>query len=210
MAIAPISRCTCDHPHLLRPLMRLMLAASALALAACTSQPLQGSYVVPTTDCCATLAEYAFKPLPLGQETDVSLTATSPTLALNGQRGHFVGFSIPPGVIASAVSVKTYLSSDFLPKATAVAPQFHFFDARFQPLAKVAVTDMQSEGGFWRSAVSGRVAVPSDTRYIVLMASRGEAWRAVVRSENGTQYRLPPAALGDLSVRLFGERTSGQ
>lgn len=194
----------------LRWTVRGLLAAGAVALAACTSEPLVRHYVVPSGACCSTVAQHTFTPLPLGQETDVSLTPASPTLTLNGQHGHFVGFGVPVGVVATALSMKTYLSTSFLPKATAVAPEVHFFDAQFRPLGTVAVNDMQVESGFWRGGLAGRVAVPRDTRYIVLRAGSGEGSYAVVRSENGTPYRVPPAALGDMSVRLFGERVAAQ
>src|SRR5690349_563573 len=144
-------------------MMWRMLAVVAFALVGCTSQPLVGQYSAPHADCCATVADDNFTPLALGKEEDYSFASTTPTLILDVRSGHFAGFSVPGGFVATTAAVKSYLSTDYLPKATAVAPELHFFDAQFRPLEKAAVGDMQSDDGFWRASVSGRVAVPGLT-----------------------------------------------
>jgi hypothetical protein len=189
-------------------LLRKGLGAACVALAACTSQPLVGRYAPPSSGCCASLADSSFSTLPLGKEVEFSLSPNTPTLLIDGRREHFAAFSVPSGSVATAAALRSYLSSGFLPKATAVAPEVHFFDAQFRPLGKAALGAMQSDNGFWRASVSGRVDVPSKTRYIAVIATDGKAGLGLVRSDNGTPYRIPPAALGDMSIRLFGEVTA--
>lgn len=189
-------------------LLRRVLSAACVALSACASQPLVGQYAPPNGACCATVADVNFSPLALGKEVDFSLAPNTPTLKIEERQGHVAGFSVPSGFVATTAAVKSYVSTGYLPNATAVAPELHFFDAQFRPVGKAAVGDMRSDNGFWRASVSGRVAVPFQTRYIVVMATKGEAGRGLVRSDNGTPYLLPPAALGDLSIRLFGQEAA--
>ena len=54
--------------------------------------------------------------------------------------------------------------------------------------------------------MSGRVAVPVGARYVVVKPGDGSAGVPVVYSDNGTPGRVNPAAVGDFSLRLFGEQ----
>lgn len=191
-----------------RFILPVVLACAGFWLSACTSQPLVGDYVPPVAACCSKVSDYGFQPLALGKETDFSLAENGPTLTIDGRRGFFAGFSIRADIVASAAVVKSYLSTGFLPKATAVVPELVFYDADLQRIGSTTVSNMQSDNGFWRSSISGRVAVPNKTRHIVIIAGNGAKGRTLIRSENGTPYYLPPAALGDLSIRLFGEAES--
>ncbi len=193
-------------PHLLQSLRGgALLMLASLALAGCAGQPLVGHYEAPKASCCASLADYTFAALPLAKDTDFSLVAQSPTLDIEGRPRHFAGFRVADGIVPSAVVVHSYLTTGFLPQATTVVPELHFYDAQLRPIGSATATAMQSDGGFWRTGVQGRIAVPGDTRYIVVVASNGEAgYGPMVRSDNGTPYDIPAAALGDLSIRLFG------
>jgi hypothetical protein len=188
-----------------RQLTGLLLAGLGLALAGCTSHPRVSEYRVSTASCCSNLSNYSFPALAPGNEVEFSLAPSTPTIAFDNRLAHFAGFEVPRGVVPSALTVKTYLSTGFLPKATAVAPEVRFFDDRLEPLGKLVVADMQSDKGFWRGSVSGRVPVPRGTRYIVIVPATGGSGVGTVRAENGTPYRLPAAALGDLSIRLYEE-----
>ena len=182
-----------------------------LALAGCASQPLVGHYEAPVAGCCAALADYRFPALPLAKDTQFSLTAQSPTLDLEGRPKHFAGFRVDDGITPSAVVVHSYLTTAFLPRATVVVPELHFYDEQLHSIGSVTARDMRYHNEFWRVGVQGRVAVPREARYIVLVASNGDAgYGPMVRSDNGSPHYIPAAALGDLSLRLFGSAEPGK
>ena len=186
-------------------LSRLAAAALCGALTGCAGQPTVGQYAAPNTACCSSISEFTFRPVLLGQEVEFSLSPANPTYDFSGPRQHFVALRIPDGFAATTIQVRTYLSTAYLPQATAVIPEFLFLDVDYKVLTRRPTENFQTAGGFWRSAVSGRVQVPSQTRYIVVTAGDGRSGVPVVRSENGTPYRVNPAALGDFSLRMFGE-----
>jgi hypothetical protein len=188
---------------------RWMLAA--LALAGCASQPLVGHYETPAASRCAALADHRFPVLPLAKEMQFSLTAQSPTLAFDGRPRHFAGFRVDEGATPSAVVVRSYLTMAYLPRATAVVPELHFYEGQLHPIGSVTAMDMWYHNEFWRVGVQGSVAVPRETRYIVLVAGNGDAgYGPMVRAENGLAYHIPAAALGDLSIRLVGGVGAGK
>jgi hypothetical protein len=118
---------------------------------------------------------------------------------------------VDDGVVPSAVVVYSYLTTAFLPRDTAVVPELHFYDEQLLPIGSVTAMDMRYHNEFWRVGVQGRVAVPREARYIVLVAGNGDAgYGPMLRADNGAAYFIPAAALGDLSVRLFGSVEPGK
>jgi hypothetical protein len=176
---------------------------ASLALAGCASQPLVGHYEAPAANCCAALADYRFPVLPLAKEMQFSLTAQSPTLALEGRPRHFAGFRVEEGAGPSFVVVFSYLSTVYLPRATAVVPNLHFYDGQFHLIGSVTAMDMWHRNELWRVGVQGSVALPREARYIVLVAGNRDAagYGPIVQAPNGSSY-VPASALGDLSIRL--------
>lgn len=143
--------------------------------------------------------------MPLGKEVEFGLKADTSAYAFDGRRQHFVALKIPAGFTATTIQVRTYLSTGFLPRATAVIPEVIFLDRNRAIMAKKATTDFREAGGFWRASLLGRVDVPRDARYIIIVAGDGSSGRPVYHSENRTSYSIPPAALGEFTLRLFGE-----
>ena len=184
---------------------RLGLIAGVVVITGCVSQPLVGRYAAPNLTCCSSMAEFAFRPIPVGQDVDFSITSTEPTFTFSGQPEHFVAFKVPDRFVVATIQVKSYLSTDFLPRATAVIPDFIYLDASYRVIGKSAVTHLQEAGGFWGGAFSGRTQAPSTTRYIVVVAGDGSKGIPVYHSENGMAHPIPAAALGKLALRLFGE-----
>ncbi len=180
----------------------LALIASVL-LCACAGQPQVQGYQPKVADCCSKVSDYDFQPAKLGQEIDFQLTEKSPALSVTGHSGHMFGLKVPDGVTVSSVVVRSYLATSFLPNATIVAPDLYFYDADFRLIKNIAVTEMHDDKGFWRASLSARVQAPPAAKFIVVMAGRTSQTR--ISSANGTPYLLPPAALGDMSIRLFGE-----
>jgi hypothetical protein len=183
---------------------------ASLALAGCASQPLVGHYEAPAANCCTALADYRFPVLPLAKEMQFSLTAQSPTLALKGRPRHFAGFRVEEGAGPSFVVVFSYLSTAYLPRATAVVPNLHFYDGQLHLIGSVTAMDMWHRNEFWRVGVQGSVALPREARYVVLVAGNGDAgYGPMVQAPNGSSY-VPASALGDLSIRLVGSTGPGK
>ena len=181
------------------------LLISVGLLTACSSEPLVHDYIAPTNACCARINEFEFRRLPLGQEFVFSITSADATYQFSsGRREHFAAFSIPDGFSATTIQIRSYLSTDFLPKATALLPDFIFLDGGYRQIGRMSAKNLQEQGNFWGGALGGTVAVPQGTRYFVVVAGNGDGSN-YYRSENGRLHPIPAAALGKLSLRLFGE-----
>jgi len=190
----------------LRSWWRLGSLLSSLGLlTACSSEPLIRDYVAPTNACCAKINEFQFRRLPLGREFVFSITSADSTYQFSlGHREHFAAFSVPDGFSSTTIQSKSYLSTDYLPKATALLPDFVFLDGDYRQIGRASVKDLQEQGDFWGGALGGMVAVPPGTRYFIVVAGTGDGSNQY-HSENGRLHLIPAAALGKLSLRLFGE-----
>ena len=178
----------------------------ASSLSGCATGPKVEAYTPPATVCCSSLSTLPFRPMPLGQEVAVNLTPASPTYDFSGQRQHIAALRIPDGFSATVIQVRTYLSGIFVWNMSALLPEFVFLDRSYQVLATRPTENFQRASGFWRSGVNGRVAVPAGARYFVVKPGDGSAGVPVVHSDNGTPGRVNPAAVGDFSLRIFGEQ----
>lgn len=185
----------------------ICLISTLCLFAACSSEPLVRAYEAPPQTCCARFDEFKFHPLPLGQEIDFSIASGNPTYPfVAGRREHFVAFRVPDGFSVTTIQSTSYLSTDFLPKATALLPDFIFLNGAYQQVGRVSVTDLQERGTFWGGALGGTVMVPPGVRYLVVVAGIGDG-SSHYRSANGRLYKIPAAALGKFSLRMFGEPT---
>jgi len=151
------------------------------------------------------MAEFHFRTLAPGQEVEFTISAAEPTYEFSGRAQHFVALGIPDDFAASAIQVRSFLTTPYLPSTSAVMPEFIYLGSDFRVVGGSPASGFQSAGTFWRSAVSGRARVPSGTRYVVVIAGDGRGGLPVLYSENRTPYTVRPAALGDFSLRLFGE-----
>lgn len=186
-------------------LRRLIYLTGAIFISGCANQPLIRDFVATKSACCSSMAQFNFRSIPLGQDFNLSITPAEPTFSFSDRLVHFVPLKVPDNFIATAIQVKSFLSTDYLPKATAVFPDFIYLDANFKIVGKAVVTDMQSAGNFWGSAISSRAQVPPKTLYIVVVAGDGSGGFPTINAGSGRPYSIPAAALGDISLRLFGE-----
>jgi hypothetical protein len=149
------------------------------------------------------MAEIRFRELPPGEEIEFSLTPTEATYEFSGQRRPFIALKVPEGFAASTIQVRSYLPTVvFGSKTTAVLPEFVYLGSDLRVIHSALTGGFQTAGGFWRSAVTGRVAVPPQTRFLLVIAGNGSA---VLSNVDRTTFTIGPAALGDFSLRLFGE-----
>jgi hypothetical protein len=180
-----------------------------LFLYGCAGQPTVQNYVPRSGACCSKITDFNFVPMPLGQEMELSFTADLPTYAFDGRPQHFIALKIADGFTPTAIQVRTYLSTGFLPYATAVLPQFIYLGPDLRIVERQSTRGFQQAGGFWRQGVTGRADVTPIARYIVVVAGDGSEERPIYHSESGRAFSIPPAALGAFTLRLFGQ-TAGQ
>lgn len=193
-----------------RSTWRSHLYASLLLLAfpaGCANQPTTVEYVAPLGACCKSISEFQFRPFAPGSEVEFSLTPTEASYTFADKRQHFIALQLPDNFSATTIQVRSFLSTSFLPLATAVLPDFVYLNSDLNVIGKSSTGGTQAGGGFWRGSVIGRVQVPQRTRYVVVTAGTSSS-TATVHSENGTPHQLPSAALGDFTLRLFGDSGS--
>lgn len=193
----------------LRCSAQILLVACALVVAGCAGQPPVG-YVNPTkSGCCSSLSEINFRLITPGNDMDVSITADSPTFTFAAAPEHFVALKLPANFAATTIQIKSYLSTDYLPNATALIPEFIFLNANNVIVGKAPLANVRVAGEFWRGGVfSGSSLVPSGTQHIVMVAGKGNSSVPAYPSANGRLYNIPLAALGEISLRLFGDPTT--
>jgi hypothetical protein len=192
-----------------RRVMHAGLIAAVAFIAGCAGQPRLSDYVPEKMSCCTRIEEFTFRSIPLGEDVPVSISAKDSTYTFTEKPQHFVAFKVPDGFVATTIQAKTYLSTDFLPNATALFPEFIFLDANFGLLRRAELGNMQVAGEFWRGgAFAGRSSVPGLARYFIIVAAESGGQTPPYRAENGRPYQIPAAALGSLSVRLFGEKAT--
>lgn len=191
-----------------RAVYALRLCAAFLCvsmLVGCATQAKVEEYIAPATACCRTLSELTFRPMPLGEELELSLTPASSTYTFSGKRQHVAALKIPDGFNATLVHARTYLSGVFIWNMSALLPEFVFLDGNQKLIDTRPAEGFQPADGFWRSGVTGRVVVPAGARYFIVKAGDGSRGVPVVHSDNGTPGRVSPAGIGDISLRIFGE-----
>jgi hypothetical protein len=193
----------CDHPTPFaeRSVRAFVAALATLLLAACSGQPLVTQYTPARTECCERVSDYPFQIVPLGKDVSFSFGSETSVLKVNERSSHMFGLKVPDKANVSTVQLTSYLSTDYIPKATAVSPELHFYSADFQLLGS-SIASLQDARGFWRAALTGSLSVPTGSRFIVVVASSRAA--GVVIPPSGRRYLIPPAALGEMSMRLFG------
>ena len=180
-----------------------MLAVAAVAaVTGCATQPPLEEYAAPAGLCCASVSALPFRTMPLGQDLEISITPETPTLEFAGRRQHVAALKVPDGFAATTLLTTTYLSGILVWSMSALLPEFVFLDERYGVIAT------RPAEGFQRTSrgMSGRVAVPGGTRYVLVKAADGNAGVPVVHSGNGTSHRVNPAPVGDFSLRIFGEQ----
>jgi hypothetical protein len=178
----------------------------AATLSACTTQPKVAEYTPSAATCCSSLSALPYRTMPLGQELELSLTPHSPTYDFSGKRQHVVALKIPDGFSATTLQVRTYLSGVFIWNMSALVPEFVFLDQNHKIIGTRPTESFQRATGFWRSGVSGTVSVPAGARYFVVKPGDGSAGVPAVYSDHGTPGKVNPAAVGDFSLRIFGEQ----
>lgn len=185
-----------------------LLASMLMVLAGCAGQPLVGSYHTAMRSCCGDVSQLPYQPAPLGQDISFTLNDNSPAFTFPPAAAlePFAAFRMPDHFAVQTVVVTSRLSTDFLPNATAVYPVFLCLDTGFRQIARIPVTDFQSGGDFWGAALQGHAAMPRGTAYFIVVA--GSTGGAVVSAQSGRPYVIPAAALGGMSLRLFGETTT--
>lgn len=187
------------HWHLVRLLLSFGL------ISGCSNEPLIYNYTAPTSSCFTKIEEFQFRRFPLGRDFDFSITPSDATYSFtHGRCEHFAAFSLPDGFSATMIQSKSYLTTDYLPSARALIPDFIFLDEKYQFIKRINVKNLQEQSNLGGVSLTGQVIVPSSTRYIVIVAGYGDGTNRV-HSENGTVHNIPPSALGKLSLRLFGE-----
>jgi len=180
--------------------------AFAIMAAGCTSHPLVQDYAPPVSSCCARAQEIAYSELPFGGKVDIAFAPSSPTYVIEGKPRHVGGVRIPSAVDPSSLIVTTYGSTTYLPMATAVVPDFIFLDEAFQIVGR-AVADYSDYRGPLASGSFGlqtRVLVPAKTRYVIVTPGQPTQTKPIGYGGVGQRYSMPPAALGEISLQLYG------
>lgn len=184
---------------------RLSLLAGLSVLTACSSGPLVRDYVAPINDCCSKISDFQFRPILFGQELLLDITSADATYQFSpGYNIHFVAFSIPNNGQATAIQAKSFLSTDYLPKSTALFPDFIFLDDGYQEIGRSGVNNLQERGDFWGGALAGSVKVPAGARYFIIVAGMGDGSN-YYHSANGLKHFIPAAALGKFAIKVYGE-----
>lgn len=179
-----------------------LLLVSALA-AACASVPEQKQELAQTARVTASVSEMRFLPLRLSETNTLTLDGSQSVFEFPEGRSYYAARAIPESPSQRQLTFKTFLSTQYLPKANVLVPYFLFLDDAKQSVALVKTYPLKRNVDFWRGVYfEGEISIPSQASYFVLFTGDSEDPKLFSVSENGRTRLVPHAPAGTVDVRV--------
>jgi hypothetical protein len=177
-----------------------------VSLAGCaTNLPDMQADLSQVTTHIRSYAEMDATTLPVGERIDVSLDKGSPVFDFKTGKSYYSALKLPMTNSSRWLTVRTFLSTGFLPKSTVFVPRFIFLDESRSVVATENNIPLTWATTFqrWQGAhFSGRVAVPINACYVVIFTSNAIEPRLYSQSANGHIRPVPHAPAGSMDVEL--------
>lgn len=171
-------------------------------LGACATRELVAPPLPESRVRVSSYAEMAYEPLvPNTTQTIEFDEKTSPIARFPDGLGVYAAFSMVPQTSKTALRVRTWLSSDWLPMATMVKPYVVFLDEEKQVIANIASFNSRTGQNFFKGSYrEGYFNVPPGTRFLVVYSAASESDRMIVRSQNGNLWAIPNVYHGKIDL----------
>ncbi len=87
-------------------------------------------------ECCRSMAEFPYEPLPEGKPVNVTLDASSPAFNFETGKSYFKAFSLPKKQVPYYVRIKSFGLGETIQSAHIFYPQLALLDEHYNVLAK--------------------------------------------------------------------------
>lgn len=174
-----------------------------LLLTGCVSVPELQQQLANSSKVTHSYQEMNYAPLESAKSRAIKLDSESPTFMFEDGKSYYSALIIPDLGSPHKLNVKTYLTSDYLPSTSVVAPNFLFLDSNKQPLKTTKSFRLDPGVDFWLGGYfEGNVIVPAETAYLVLYTNNNSDSNLTTYSENGHEWPVPYAPAGKLALEL--------
>jgi len=166
-----------------------------VALSGCATRQIIATPLPESRVGVKSYAEMSYQTLALNEAKTIAFEADkSPIARFPDGLGVYDAFSIEPQPKATALRVRTWFSSSWLPLATVLKPYVIFLDADKHLVSNVESFDGTTgstfiEGGYKQSYFP----IPSNARFFIVYSASSDADRMIISSENGKLWAIPNA-----------------
>jgi len=175
----------------------------SVIVAGCASVPELKQELAAKNQVTASVSEMQFRPLRLSENVTLALDGDQPAFDFPEGRSLYAAWAIPKAQATRQLKFKTYLSTQYLPKANVLVPSFLFLDDAKQSVALVKTNSLKRDVDFWRGVYfEGEIPVPASASYFVLFTIDSESPQLYSVSENGHRRLLPHAPAGTVDVKV--------
>lgn len=180
----------------------LFVAVVASLLTSCASvDQMQHKLSQSTAPQASNIESMPFSPLKTGVEQSVVFGDQTPTFQFQHGRGYYAAFALTETGQPRLVTVKTYLSSSYLPSASILVPNLLVLNKDKQQIGKVENFRIESDTNFFTGTTYyADLPLQANAAYLVAYAAPTHADNIYVYSENGTEYALPLAPAGKFLI----------
>lgn len=175
----------------------------SVIVAGCATVPELKQKLAAKNQVTASISEMQFRPLRLSEAITLALDGDQPAFKFPEGKSLYAARAIPKTQSTRQLKFKTYLSTQYLPKANVFVPYFLFLDDAKQSVALVKTYSLKREVDFWRGVYfEGEISVPTSASYFVVFTSDSEDPKLYSVSENGHQRLVPHAPAGTVDVKV--------
>ena len=178
-------------------------AATLALLSGCASvDQMQQKLAQSSAPQAASITEMPFEPLNTGVEQSVVFGEKTPTFQFPHGRGYYAAFALAESGQPRLVTLKTALSSSYLPSASILVPNLWVLNKDKQPIAKVENYRIETDSNFFTGTTYyADVPIQPEAAFLVAYAAPTHADNIYAYSDNGTEYALPLAPAGKFQIK---------
>lgn len=180
------------------------LVCAVIFISGCAGVHEQQQGLAAKAKVTASLHEMQFRPVYLSENHGITLDADQPAFEFAEGKSYYAARVIPTAQRARMLNFKTYLSTQYLPKANVFVPHFLFLDDAKRSVGLVKTYPLKRATDFWRGVYfEGEIAIPAAASYFVLFTSDDENPKLSSVSENGHVRLVPHAPVGIVEVKVI-------
>jgi maltose operon protein len=114
-----------------------LILALVLFIASCAATHQQAmDSLRDATECCQSMADFRYEPLPEGKRVDLQLNASSPAFRFESGKSFFKAFSLPEKRLPYYVRIKSFALGETIKTAHIFYPQAALLDEHYRMVAK--------------------------------------------------------------------------
>ncbi|MFM0730486.1 hypothetical protein PQQ52_08325 [Paraburkholderia sediminicola] len=183
--------------------IKVCIGFTCLALSGCATRQIIATPLPESRVGVKSYAEMSYQALPLNEAKTIAFDADKSAVArFPDGLGVYAAFSIEPQPTATALRVRTWFSSSWLPLATVLKPFVIFLDADKHLVSSVESFNGTTgstfiEGGYKQ----GYFPVPATARYFIVYSATSESDRIVMPAQTGKAWAIPNSYSGTIDVK---------